>query len=68
MQWTLPLLLVYVLVLICGHVSNPMDCSCHCLPPIAVCLPAYCREDLNARMPGYQVNMGFGLHVGECYC
>lgn len=23
------------------------------------------RPDLNARMPGYQVNMGFGLHVGE---
>ncbi|KAI7843293.1 hypothetical protein COHA_003125 [Chlorella ohadii] len=22
------------------------------------------RPDLNARMPGYQVNMGFGLHVG----
>ena len=23
-----------------------------------------CREDLNQRMPGYQVAMGFGLHVG----
>ncbi|KAL4447395.1 hypothetical protein ABPG75_004614 [Micractinium tetrahymenae] len=28
-------------------------------------LRQYCqREDLNQRMPGYEVNMGFGLHVG----
>ncbi|KAL4852756.1 Ras guanine nucleotide exchange factor W [Chlorella vulgaris] len=28
-------------------------------------LKAFCnREDLSARLPGYQVNMGFGLHVG----
>eukprot|EP00891_Asterochloris_glomerata_P009900 jgi/Astpho2/9900/e_gw1.00152.86.1_t len=29
------------------------------------CLKRFCcREDLNARMPNYQVKMGFGLHVG----
>ena len=33
-------------------------------PPCPPALPG-CRPDLNARMPGYQVNMGFGLHVGE---
>ena len=25
----------------------------------------FCRPDLNARMPGFQIKMGFGLHVGK---
>jgi len=33
------------------------------MPKLRFILPR--RPDLNARMPGYQVNMGFGLHVGE---
>lgn len=29
------------------------------------CHPSARSEDLNARLPNYQVSMGFGLHVGE---
>ncbi len=34
-------------------------------PPRSARLKRYClRPDLNARMPGYKISMGFGLHVG----
>jgi hypothetical protein len=43
----------------CTRLSRPEHrCCCRCR--------RCCREDLNRRMPGYQVNMGFGLHVGAC--
>lgn len=44
---------------------QPDDCSSTHADAALLAGATWCREDLNQRMPDYQVSMGFGLHVGE---